>query len=213
MTAGVITPQPSHSTCRARRPRIVPLTVEQYHRMIEEGILSEDPSVELLNGLLVRKDRSSRKSRREKVSPEHCLLVCKLNRLAKEIDSSRQHLQCQGPLTIPPISEPEPDGAVVRGRAEDYAKAVPTASDALAVFEVADSSLEHDRTTKLRVYAGAGIPQYIIINIPDEQVELHTHPISAQQRYASVALLKTEQKLRLNLGGRKFEIPVRKLLP
>jgi hypothetical protein len=39
--------------------RYMPITVEQYHRMIDSGILPEDSSVELLHGLLVRKDRGS----------------------------------------------------------------------------------------------------------------------------------------------------------
>jgi hypothetical protein len=39
------------------RLRLVPLAIEQYHRMINEGILPEDTSVELLDGMLVPKDR------------------------------------------------------------------------------------------------------------------------------------------------------------
>jgi hypothetical protein len=39
--------------------RYLPISVDQYHRVIDSGILPEDSSVELLHGLLVRKDRSS----------------------------------------------------------------------------------------------------------------------------------------------------------
>ena len=40
-----------------RTPRILRLTVEQYHRMLEGGILHEGDPVELVEGFLVRKDR------------------------------------------------------------------------------------------------------------------------------------------------------------
>jgi Uma2 family endonuclease len=43
----------------------------------------------------------------------------------------------------------------------------------LLVVEVADSSLGQDRLTKARIYAAAGIPQYLIMNLrhfPDAQI-------------------------------------------
>jgi Uma2 family endonuclease len=211
------TPTTSHrmppSSSRAPRPRIVPLTVDQYHRMIESGILAEDPGIELLNGMLVRKDRGAMHVSDMTVGPEHYLVVTRLVRLAQRLEKRGFHMRSQGPVTIPIENEPEPDGAIVRGLPEDYGGQHPVPDDLAAVFEVSDSSLAHDRTRKMRIYAGAGIPQYIIINIPDGQVEFYTEPVAAQQRYASVVVLKAEQKLRLNLAGRKFEVPVRKLLP
>ena len=123
-------------------PIIVPLTIDQYHRMIQSRILPEDPSVELLDGLLVRKDRGVKGGDKMTVGPAHNLVIKKLTRLAPRIDALQCHLQTQGPIAIPPSSEPEPDAAVVRGSPEDYATSVPEAKDAVVVIEVADSSLD-----------------------------------------------------------------------
>jgi len=70
---------------------------------------------------------------------------------------------CSGPV-------PKPDTAVVGGRIADYDRAHPTT--ALLVVEVADSSLKQDRPTKRTIYAAAGIPEYWIVNLPDDCVEI-----------------------------------------
>ena len=181
--------------------------------MIQSRILPEDPSVELLDGLLVRKDRGVKGGDKMTVGPAHNLVIKKLTRLAPRIDALQCHLQTQGPIAIPPSSEPEPDAAVIRGSPEDYATSVPVAKDAVVVIEVADSSLDTDRTTKLRAYAAAGIQQYVIVNIPDVQIELYTRPVAAEGRYATIANVRAGEALRLDLLGASFEVPAADLLP
>src|SRR4051812_43496274 len=75
------------------RASVVPLTVEQYQRMIEEGIVPEDSTVELLRGVLVRKDRSVIEEDRRAHSPVHGHIVALLTSLAGRINSEKQHLQ------------------------------------------------------------------------------------------------------------------------
>jgi Uma2 family endonuclease len=41
---------------------------------------------------------------------------------------------------------------------------------------VSDSSLEYDRTRKARVYSGAGIPEYWIVNLVESVLEVHRDP-------------------------------------
>ncbi len=55
-------------------------------------------------------------------------------------------VRVQLPLDLSELSTPEPDLAVVSGRAEDYAAAHPTS--ALLVVEVADSTVLQERMTK-----------------------------------------------------------------
>jgi Uma2 family endonuclease len=50
------------------------------------------------------------------------------------------------------------------------------AEDAFLLIEVADSSLAYDRTTKLRLYAEAGIPEYWVVDCISETVEVHRAP-------------------------------------
>src|SRR5215218_236792 len=90
------------------RASVVPLTVEQYQRMIDEGILPEDSTVELLHGVLVRKDRSVIGEDPMGHSPLHRLVVALLTSLAARITNERQHFQIQLPVVCPPDGAPEP---------------------------------------------------------------------------------------------------------
>jgi hypothetical protein len=92
------------------------LTVDQYHRMLETDILTDGEPVELLDGLLVVKDRGPAKTLR----PQHRFVVSLLMRLASRIEAFGAHLELQSPITFAPKNEPEPDGMIVRGRLEDY---------------------------------------------------------------------------------------------
>ena len=54
-------------------------------------------------------------------------------------------------------------------------------------MEVADSSLVRDRQSKARIYARAGIARYLIVNLVDRVVEIHTDPVDDEQpRYRSI---------------------------
>jgi Uma2 family endonuclease len=83
---------------------------------------------------------------------------------------------------------PEPDVAIVTGRVADYDRAHPTT--ALLVVEVADSSLKQDRLTKRAIYAAAGIPEYWIVNLPNDCVEIRKQPEPAARRYATTTIAR-----------------------
>jgi Uma2 family endonuclease len=46
----------------------------------------------------------------------------------------------------------------------------------LLLIEVADTSLGYDRTVKLRLYAEVGVPEYWIVDVAAEAVEVHRGP-------------------------------------
>lgn len=73
-------------------------------------------------------------------------------------------------------SEPEPDVAVIRGTPRDYSDRHPGPGDVAIVIEVSDTTLRRDRGLKKRIYARAGIPVYLIINLPESQIEVYTEP-------------------------------------
>jgi len=93
------------------------------------------------------------------VGTRHSLVLKKLSRLAAAIERTGCHLALQAPIRIPPGHEPEPDASIVRGKPEDYSDRHPEPKDVVSVIEVSESSLVRDQTTKLRVYAEAGIKQ------------------------------------------------------
>jgi Uma2 family endonuclease len=196
------------------RASVVPITLEQYRRMIDKGIVAEDNGVELLRGILVRKDRSVIGEDPKGHSALHVLIVSLLSALASRVDSERRHMKIQLPIECPPDGAPEPDASIIRGTARDYPDRVPGAKDAFCVFEVAHSSLDRDREDKLPIYAGAGIPQYVLINLQNNTVEVYAEPDAAARVYRTKATSTKGQPLRIHLGeGEWLDMRADELLP
>jgi len=190
---------------------IVPLTVAQYHRMIEAGILAAGEPIELLDGLLVHKDRGPGMT----VNPIHASVLDQLTTLlAPVLTKLSVYLRVQNPITIPPRHEPEPDAAIVRGRPGDYARKHPGPADVSCVIEIADTSLERDRTVKRRIYAGAGIRQYVLIDIAGRRVELYEEPDAASEGYRNRAALRGDDPVPFLLpDGGRHEVRAQEILP
>lgn len=180
-------------------PPLVPITVEQYHLMIRDGILQDGDPIELIDGLLVRKDRSARGENLMTHNPRHAFLISRLMRLLTgPCEAACAFLRIQLPVTLNSINCPEPDLAVVRGSEEDYADRHPGPADLSLVIEIADSSVRTDRSTKQRLYATAGIPLYWLVNLPESQVEVYEQPDPASGKYARQTILKPTQTLTWN---------------
>jgi hypothetical protein len=195
----------------AGRATIVPWTVEQYHRAIETGFVPENTSVELLDGFIVQKDRAKAGEDPMTVGDRHRVAVLRLAQHAPAFEPFGCFLQTQQPVSLPPISEPEPDGAVVRGRIDDYLDHPPAAADVLAVIEIADSSLSIDVGPKLTAYAAAGIRQYIVADLVNNRVLVHERP--AGNSYSSVAAYKRGETVQISAVTVTVSIAVDRLLP
>jgi Uma2 family endonuclease len=142
------------------------LSVDQYHELIRSGKLTDDDPVELLEGILVFKMPKKTPHSTSNGMTRHAF---------EAILPEGWHYRSQEPITLSD-GEPEPDGAVVRGGLQEYLSAHPGPGDVAVVIEVADSSLDRDRGIKLRSYARAGIPVYVIVNLVERRVELFTSP-------------------------------------
>jgi hypothetical protein len=206
MSAAPTHPLPPRATFTSEP--IFRLTVGQYHDMIRSGTLTEDDPVELLEGVLVFK--------MPKNTPH-----ATGNKLASREVGRRLpdgwHYQSQDPITLAD-GEPEPDGAVVRGRVEDYAAAHPGPADVALVIEVADSSLDRDRGLKLRSYARAKLAVYWIVNLTERQVEVYADPVSPAEgdpRYARRDVYRPGDAVPLVVPGAAgpSAVPVDALLP
>ncbi len=150
-------------------------TVAEYHRMAEVGILGEDTRVELIRGQIV--DMAP-------IGAPHLGMVNRLTRLLPGIVAGRGILSVQNPVRLDDGSEPEPDVALLRPRADDYQTATPCPPDILLLIEVADASLVDDRAIKMPLYAENGIVECWIVNLLDRVVEVHRQPENG--RYADV---------------------------
>ena len=151
------------------------LTVEQYHRMGELGILRPDDRVELIDGELVRM---------APIGSMHSGLVSRLNRLLVERVGRNGVVSPQNPVILSEVTEPQPDLTVLRWRADDYTADTPQAGDTLLVIEVSDSSLRFDRQVKLGFYAQAGVPEVWILDLRARRLLVHREPEGKGYRVA-----------------------------
>jgi Uma2 family endonuclease len=195
------------------RANIVPLTIEQYSQLIEQRIIPEDSTVELLRGVIVWKDRGSPDEDTMGHGKRHRLIVSILGVLAGKINNASQFVQIQLPIACPPDGAPEPDAAIVRGLPRDYSDRYPGPGDVFCVIEVAHTSLERDREDKLPIYALASIPQYVIVNLFDNSIENYTDPDPATEQYRTKVTLNASQTLSLRLPSASFDIAAREILP
>lgn len=118
-------------------------TVRQYHRLIQSAVLTESDRVELLEGCLVRKMPHS---------PAHAGTITNIQLRLQPVLGTDWLIRIQSAITTRD-SEPEPDLVVVPGPAAAYFSRHPGPQDIALVIEVADSSLQDDRTIKARLYA------------------------------------------------------------
>jgi|SRR5579884_1059199 len=182
------------------------LSVDEYLRLIEAGILANAEKLELLNGYMV-----------EKVSrnPPHDLVLGLTEDAILALLPGGWFRRSQSSVTTPD-SVPEPDIAIVRGQRRDYTGRHPGPQDLALVVEVADSSLAQDRTVKGPIYASAGVPVYWIVNIPDRRVEVHSDPTgpAAVPSYRQRSDFGEQDSVPLVLDGAEVgRIAVRDLLP
>jgi Uma2 family endonuclease len=106
-------------------------------------------------------------------SPDHALAVRAMEEALRHVFTHGYDIRVRMPLAIGDAQEPEPDVAVVRGHFRDYRTHPLTAT---LVVEVADSSLEFERSRKASRYAAGEIPEYWIVNLVDRQVEVFRDP-------------------------------------
>jgi len=143
------------------------LSIEQYHAIIQAGILTDDDSVELLEGWLVFKRPKN---------PPHRVTTRLVRTALENILPRGWYVDSQEPIALS-NSEPEPDIVVVRGDTRQYLARHPGAEDIALIIEVSDTTLQRDRTVKKRIYARAGISLYWIVNLVEEQVEVYSQPL------------------------------------
>lgn len=165
------------------------LTIEQYHGMIDAGVLTRDDPVELLDGFLVRKVPEK---------PPHRLTLRLLQQALKPLVPAGWFLDTQAPITAD-NSEPEPDIAVFRGSPVDYADRHPQPGDVALAVEVSSSSLVKDRKLKRAVYARNGIPAYWIVNLKDRCIEIHTGPVD--DTYSRIEVVEETGSVEVEIGG------------
>ena len=146
-------------------------TVAEYERMGQFGIFSEDARVELVCGEIIQMSP---------IGERHAACVDALNELLRTRLGRSVIVRVHNPIRLDDYSEPQPDIAVIKRRADFYRHAHPRPEAVLLVIEVSDSTLDFDREVKVPLYAGAGIPEAWVVNLPEERVEVYTDPAGGE---------------------------------
>ena len=134
-----------------------------YLRMAQTGILADGERTELFEGIILTRSPNN---------PPHANAVSRLTMLLTK-HYFKHIVRVQLPLDVKGDSLPEPDFAIVK---EDCIRPDAHPREAVLVIEVADSSLHYDRHEKSSLYARSGIPEYWILNIPDQVLEIYSEP-------------------------------------
>jgi Uma2 family endonuclease len=152
-------------------------TLSQYHQMIATGVLTEGDRVELIDGEILEMAA---------IGSKHTAQVKRLNRLLSSRLDPSILISIQDPIELGPRSEPEPDVALLRWRADYYESSHPQPADVYLVIEVADSTIGFDREVKAPLYARSGIVEYGLINLQTDEIEVYRQPTS--EGYQSVEM-------------------------
>lgn len=159
-------------------------SVDEYYRMAKAGILTEADRVELIEGEIIEMSP---------IGSGHAGCVKRLVALLSGQIGQDAVLSVQDPISIDEFSEPQPDIALVRPRADFYSEGHPKASDVLLLIEVADTSVEYDRNVKLPLYAKARVPEVWLVNLPQETIEIYRQPLD--KSYREVRLVKRGESI------------------
>jgi len=139
-----------------------PITVTEYEQMTFDS----DERVELIRGEILPMSP---------MGDAHAGIVTRLMRLLIMKAGQQATINVQNPIVLPD-SEPQPDLTILRYRDDDYVSGKPRADDVWLVIEVSDSTLQKDRQLKGPLYAEMGIPEYWIVNLVDDCLEVDRQP-------------------------------------
>ena len=160
------------------------LTVEEYNEMGRVGILGPSDKVELIHGEIIKMSP---------IGSKHANTVNKLNEVLRNFISKKVIISIQNPVVLDEINEPQPDISILMYREDFYGKILPTSKDIYALIEVSGTSIAYDKEVKTNLYAKAGIPEYWIIDIENDQLEIYSN--AEKDRYKDSQIFMKEDEL------------------
>ncbi|AFZ50774.1 Uma2 family endonuclease [Dactylococcopsis salina] len=163
--------------------------VKEYHQMAEAGILTDRDRVELITGEIIP------------MSPigfRHVATVKRLNDVLGNRLKDQVILGIQDPIALDEQSEPQPDVVLLHPRSDYYATRHPQPHEIYLLIEVAESSINYDRSVKIPLYARAGIREVWLIDLNENCLEVYRNPL--RDRFSYIQILQSN----LNLSSLAF---------
>jgi Uma2 family endonuclease len=152
-------------------------TIDEFQRIEDAGIFPPDSRFELIRGEIIEMPEPTGR---------HIGRVNKLNRLFTSTLGETVIVSVQNAVRIRPRSRPRPDVALLKPLPELFGAFEPTPDDVLLLIEISDTTVRYDRRTKARLYAEAAIPEYWILNISENVLEVRTEPTDGQYRRTQI---------------------------
>ncbi|MTJ46861.1 Uma2 family endonuclease [Dolichospermum sp. UHCC 0259] len=173
-------------TLQLAKPRLntFRLNVSQYHQMSEAGIFSENDKVELINGEIIEMSP---------IGTRHTACVNRLNSVFSQLLGRKVIIAVQNPIILNNLSEPQPDIALLKPRADFYESGHPQPQDIFLLIEVADSSLEYDRDVKIPLYASSGITEVWLVDIYEQVIIVYRY--HSENGYSDIQKLSRGEKM------------------
>ena len=141
-------------------------TVDEYYRMAEVGILTENDRVELIEGEIIEMSP---------IGLRHSLSVAALNNALMRGIGDRALMWSANPVRLVPDTEPQPDVVFIRAPLSRYSQH-PGPADILFLVEVSDTSYRFDRHVKMPLYARSGVPEAWIVDLTRDVREVFRQP-------------------------------------
>ncbi len=174
-------------------------SVDAYHRLVEVGILNENDKVELIEGQIIQMTP---------IKSPHAACVDRLGDLLRILFVKKSIVRSQNPITLGEHSEPEPDLAVVKYKADYYENAHPTPKEIYIAIEISQSTEQYDRTIKIPLYAKHGIPEAWLVNLNKKEIEIYQQP--TEKGYSAISIYCLADTLQSKLL--KKVLPVKQVI-
>jgi Uma2 family endonuclease len=166
----------------------VQFTVKQYHKMNAAGIFTEDDRVELVKGEIIKMSP---------IGTRHTACVKRLVDFITRLLQQAIIISVQDPILLNDLSEPQPDIALLKRRADFYETGHPQPQDILLLIEVADSSIDYDRDVKIPLYAESGILEVWLVDINQQVITVYRQPTPTG--YKDIKTLTRNEKLSIQV--------------
>ncbi len=177
------------------------LSVTDYRRLAEVGILEPDEQVELISGQIFQKMVKN---------PPHSAANKRIERLLEDCLANTVLIRSQEPITLNDYSEPEPDIAVVEFDPFYYEEQHPTPDKVYLIIEISDSTLNRDLDIKAQAYGESGVMEYWVVDLNHRQVYQFRQPSGAGYREKRIF---SEDEMIAPLSFSEVAIAVKTMLP
>lgn len=153
------------------------ITVDEYYEMARVGQLDPEARVELIEGEIVAM---------APIGTPHGYVVDALNDRIAVVVHGKAIVRIQGALRLSNLTELMPDLSVLKLPAEQYRAKQASASDALLVIEVSDTTVRKDTRVKIPLYARHQVPEVWIVDLQKKCFRFYRSPLDGQYREVAV---------------------------